>query len=693
MKLTLKVKFLVPVLTVAIIGMVVTTLVSYNSSKDALQDNIKSEMTQVSNSLSRVIHDWVVDHERDIHMLAIETEMVHAAFDPDVQGHASEILHEAYRSYGSYELLAILNLQGKIVASSDPEHLGMDLSQRQYVRDALAGKASISEVLLSKASGEPIFVISEPLRNQGQVVGVIAGVVDMGVFGQEFISSVKIGTHGYAYLVDDKGQFIVHPDTGKVLKAGINGYDWGQKMLREKSGFQEYLWNGADKIVSYQAIERTGWIIAVGAELDDLFAPIVKVRNVSIYLTLLVALLIGTVIFLAVNNIVKAIRTGVDFAEKIRRGDVSTRLRIQRDDELGTLTSALDEMADSLEEKAMLAERVAAGDISGEVRLASPQDRLGLALQKMTDDLNNILDQIRCACDQITTGSSEVSDSSQALSQGATESASSLEEIAASMNELASQTKLNADNASQASQLAEQSHSAADRGNQQMQQMVTAMGEINAAGQNISKIIKVIDEIAFQTNLLALNAAVEAARAGQHGKGFAVVAEEVRNLAARSAKAASETAVLIEGSVQKAENGASIADRTAEGLNEIVEGITKVTDLVSDIAAASNEQAQGISQVNVGLSQIDQVTQQNTASAEEGAAASEELNGQAMQLRDLVSHFKLRNQSPVKRSTSPAMAAAPTAPPAAGQSSGWGDAAAKSSAIQIALDDDEFGKY
>ncbi len=408
---------------------------------------------------------------------------------------------------------------------------------------------------------------------------------------------------------------------------------------------------------------------------------------IMVSLAILAALALA---FFMTRSIAAPIRKGVALAEQIALGDLRQRLNLNQKDEVGQLSLALDRMVDSLNSSADMAETIAKGDLTLDVKAASEQDRLGHALKTMVENLREIVGGIQLAGEQIASGAGQVADSSQSLSQGATESASSLEEVSASMNQLTEQVRVNSENASAANQLSSESKLAAEKGNQQMAEMVGAMDEINSAGQNISKIIKVIDEIAFQTNLLALNAAVEAARAGQHGKGFAVVAEEVRNLAARSAKAAEETAELIEGSVALTARGSQTARQTAEALKNIMQGTTKVSDILEEIALASNEQAQGIGQVTTGLTQIDQVTQQNTASAEESAAAAEELASQAQQLHTMLAQFKL-NRSAMKPVPTPIKPAtlAPT---------GWGSPAPqprsmRSAAPQISLDDDDFGRF
>ncbi len=281
--------------------------------------------------------------------------------------------------------------------------------------------------------------------------------------------------------------------------------------------------------------------------------------------------------------------------------------------------------------------------------LEGQQTQLVHAFATMGNSLCEVLGKTHDSVDQVNRSAIQIADASQSLSQGATESAASLEEISASATEIGQQARSNAETATQANQLAHMAKAAAETGAQRMEALNHSMEAITESSGQIAKIIKAIDDIAFQTNILALNAAVEAARAGRHGKGFAVVAEEVRSLAARSAKAARETADLIEGSKGRVDEGNRIAKETATALGEIVGGIIKVGDLVGEMAAASNEQAQGIAQISQGLGQIDQVTQQNTATAEETAAAAEELSGQADELRGLVGQFKLRGQTTDRR--------------------------------------------
>ncbi len=361
-----------------------------------------------------------------------------------------------------------------------------------------------------------------------------------------------------------------------------------------------------------------------------------------------------------INDTIEAVRANLKavmndlkhLADAALEGELQTRAKAdQHHGDFQKIVQGVNDLLDAvirpIQEAQDVLDAMAQNDLSQRVKGEYKGDHAAIkrALNGSLDALNDILQQVNVAVEQVASGSGQVSDSSQSLSQGAAEQASSLEEVTSSMTQIGSQTQQNAENANAANQLVGEASRSAEEGNARMQEMLSAMQDINNSSGEIGRIIKVIDEIAFQTNLLALNAAVEAARAGVHGKGFAVVADEVRNLAQRSATAAKETTELIEGSTKKVEAGSKIAQDTAGALEEIVTGVKKVNDLIGDIAAASTEQTQGIEQINDALGQIDNVTQSNTTNAEESASASEELSSQADHLRQMVARFKLSNGS------------------------------------------------
>ena len=365
--------------------------------------------------------------------------------------------------------------------------------------------------------------------------------------------------------------------------------------------------------------------------------------TVGVYIGVVVAILlisiaVGIIISL---SILRGLKQGVQLAGRVAKGDLDAHIDVQRKDELGTLAEELQGMVDNLKYKAHIVDEIANKNLKVEVEKSSEADQLGKSLLLMKESFNDAIGQVNKAVEQINSGADQVSQASQSLSQGATEQASSLQEITSSTNEINSQSKQNAENAAEAHSIAQQATDDAESGNQQMQQLSEVMERINASSDEINKVVKVIDDIAFQINLLALNANVEAARAGKYGKGFAVVADEVRNLAVKSADSVQETTQMVQDTVSNIKQGTQAAEATAEQLTSIVDGSGKVANFLEEIAQASREQAQAIEQITEGLDEIDQATQASTASSEESASASEQLAGQATELRNMVVQFDL----------------------------------------------------
>lgn len=394
------------------------------------------------------------------------------------------------------------------------------------------------------------------------------------------------------------------------------------------------------------------------------FVVVSVVAAIAMFVHNIVLQIIMTVVGLAVFAAMSLI-IGKKITNKL--GIISKRLQDISDGDVHTFTEKLDaktefeDLYNTLEDTVVHLnevineinkglDKLAEGDLN--YRLSDDwKGDFGLISGKYNDitaSLRKTFRNIDSASNQVSNGSQQVADGAQTLSQGATEQAASIDQLNDQISTISKKVDNTADFAANAMKVVNDTGDKIRECGDEMSQMLTAMDDINKSSAEISKIIKVIDDIAFQTNILALNAAVEAARAGNAGKGFAVVADEVRNLAAKSAEAANQTTSLIENSIESVKRGADIAHETAGTLDKIVKNASLISDEVSKISDASNEQASEIRRVSQGVEQIAAVVQSNTATAEESAATSEELSGQSGVLRNLLAHFKIDGEDAVE---------------------------------------------
>ena len=542
---------------------------------------------------------------------------------------------------------------------------GKDYSDREYVKQAMQGNVYVSEPLISKITGELSIMVAAPLYADGIQGSSIVGVVYFvphETFLNDIVSSIQVGENSRAYMINKSGDTIADITLDTITVQNIENESQSdtsltdlakihESMRQGKNGFGEYT-SGEDKMfAAYAPVADTdGWSIAVTAPQLNYLASTRDAMVINIA-AIVISILLSAVVALALSiNIGKPMKACAKRMELLVQGDLDTPMpKITSKDETGMLAKSTASLVEGLStvinDIGYLLNEMANQNLNvrtqhEDVYVGSFRNIL-LSMRNMKAELSDAIKQVNHSAEQVSAASSQLSASAQTLSQGTAEQASSVEELASRINEISEQAKHTASGALNVRGQTHQTGEEVSLCNQKMQNLMEAMDKIQTSSNEIEKILKTIDDIAFQTNILALNAAVEAARAGSAGKGFAVVAEEVRNLAGKSAEAAQNTSSLIEHSTDAVHTGSEIARNTAEILSEVVNSIQSVVDSIDNIAAVSNEQSDAVWQVSEGINQISIVVQSNSATAEEGASASEQLSAEAAGLKHLVNQFTL----------------------------------------------------
>ncbi|MEG1043957.1 MAG: methyl-accepting chemotaxis protein [Oscillospiraceae bacterium] len=552
------------------------------------------------------------------------------------------------QSYGKYEEFSAFNFYSK------PKE-----SQKLHLSEPY---------LLDEVSNTIVITMSYPIIHNGEFKGVIMVDVDMTNFSNIKATDEKYKSM-FASIVTDAGSIIYDSknentwtnikdlsspeDAEKIMEKFAIGEDFSIKckMIKVEEDVET-----VTKLARFYCpvkIDEKTWWTESSLVTSDLAKSTAKITIIMISLSLLILVTIILILTFIIKKMLKPLDKLVLVANDIQMGKLDVQVDVDSKDEIGVLAHSFNQMSSNLNEiiddLSHLTGEMADGNFDIKTRcedkyIGKYSDVI-TALRKINSSLNSTLLQINQSSEQVSSGSEQVSSGAQALSQGATEQAASIEELNATISDISDQIKNNANNAQNANEISIEASKEMNIGKEKMHKMLGAMSDISSKANQISNIIKTIDNIAFQTNILALNAAVEAARAGDAGKGFAVVADEVRNLAQKSAEAAKNTTSLIEGAISAVEEGTIVANETALSFDKIVEKTKIVNDSVNRISQASSEQANAIIQVTVGIEQVSAVVQTNSATAEQSAAASEELNGQAHMLNDIVDRFNLRTDN------------------------------------------------
>lgn len=543
-----------------------------------------------------------------------------------------------------------------IAYSTGKTYSNTDIADREYFKQAMATHGTyISSPVIRKTDNSITIMMGKCFSANGQNYLVYGGL-PAETFS-DIIAKVHYGENGIAFIMDKEGM-IVGTSTNLIPQMteltgdhnlGKSIKDAASKILSTNEGRIEFSINGTDYISGYAKIDSAeGWYVVAATPKQPMVNSIFTASMMIIVVAILATITAVVVSGIRIRKITGPIAETASRMQAMAQGDVFSPATVYKtNDEIETMSEAANELVNNMSaiinDLDSVLVSISQFDLTVSTGVNYPGDfsQIERSINDILRSLNELLSGVDISSAEVLNGSSQMAEGSQSLADGTTRQASAIEEISATIAEVSAQIADTARNASQAGQLSQQTQNKVNEQDTEIQNMVSAMNEINATSQEIEKIIKTIEDIAFQTNILALNAAVEAARAGDAGKGFAVVADEVRNLSGKSDEAAKSTSALIHAAIEAVDKGSRLALATAESMKDVKEMSAQTAGLITQIASASAEQNESINQITAGIEQISQVIQTNSATAEQTAASCEELSGQSKLLKDQVARFRL----------------------------------------------------
>ena len=525
---------------------------------------------------------------------------------------------------------------------------------QDFYKQAQESKVASATLPMENAdTGKASFYMTVPILDGDRFLGIVTTEISTEVFNE-----LDMSTLGYENVffdvLDNQNNFVYsnNPDAkGKNLGDLI-----GQKysdMLVEKMQSKEAFFQRDSQVRYYVPLQIEGvdWWVQTAMTIPHFDQEKNQLLFALILSEVIIFILVQIINFLRISNALKPLKKISEAGKEVAGGNFDVEIHYPQQDEIGELSRSISEVIGRSKKIVFdLRDRLDAMAGGNFTENLESEEYVGdyapllESLKHIQEDMNKTLQEVHASSVQVLSSAEQVNTGAQSLSQGATEQASSIEELSANMQDISHSIQASTKTAGDAYKLQGEAGVAVLQSNEKMEEMRKAMDDITAKSNEISKIIKTIDDIAFQTNILSLNAAIEAARAGAAGKGFAVVADEVGNLAQKSAKAAQNTGLLIEETIEAVEKGAKITEETAESLNSVSKSTEEVNTLIEKISSASSKDLEGITSLNQGLQQISSVVQANSATAEQSAAASEELTGQANKMNELVERFQLKEE-------------------------------------------------